>query len=226
MEHFGIVLKKRKYDFYLKREEYALINDRNSLKFQKKLVSAYADKEGKKYTKEWCERHREKCLKNFDINMQYFLSLNWNKFNSALEKFLERNKEFIKIDDLNKFDKKSGYYMMVLDKYCQIYIGTTENIKKRIQQHWSQSKPFDRLIFPMNDVENSILSIDSFRALDTTRIYVLTTNDLYDKEDKYISDFPQEFVLNRMRGGKIKFGYIEACSKMRKRNISKMNLSK
>ena len=26
---------------------------------------------------------------------------------------------------------------MVLDEYAQAYIGTSSNIKKRIQQHWS-----------------------------------------------------------------------------------------
>ncbi len=60
--------------------------------------------------------------------------------------------------------------MLVLDEYKQVYIGQSTDIKSRILHHRSKKKPFDRLIF--GSVENSILSIDSFGALDTTRIYI------------------------------------------------------
>lgn len=38
---------------------------------------------------------------------------------------------------------------MILDKYCQIYVGTTDDIKSRIQQHWSFSdvKRLNAIIF-------------------------------------------------------------------------------
>ena len=62
--------------------------------------------------------------------------------------------------------------MMVLDKYKQAYIGKSDNIEQRIRHHWSQNKSFDRTLFPMYAVEKSVFSIDFFRALDTTRIYV------------------------------------------------------
>jgi hypothetical protein len=60
-----------------------------------------------------------------------------------IEGFLERNRQFTGVSDLNLYDGKSGYYMMVLDEYSQVYIGTTNDIKRRIRQHWSNSKPFD-----------------------------------------------------------------------------------
>jgi len=40
--------------------------------------------------------------------------------------------------------------------------------KEHIRQHWSKTKQFDRLLW--GSVTESIISIDSFRALDTTRI--------------------------------------------------------
>ena len=42
-------------------------------------------------------------------------------------------------------------------------------MKKRILGHWNRQKEFDHLI--CGKIEESILSIDSFGALDTTRIF-------------------------------------------------------
>lgn len=39
---------------------------------------------------------------------------------------------------------------MVLDEYRQAYVGATDacvGIQKRIKQHWTGTKPFDRLIW-------------------------------------------------------------------------------
>lgn len=61
--------------------------------------------------------------------------------------FLKKYFGFEGVADLNEYDNNSGYYMLVLDKYKQIYIGTMYNIKKRIREHWVKRRPFDRLIF-------------------------------------------------------------------------------
>lgn len=37
--------------------------------------------------------------------------------------------------------------MMVLDYYKQVYIGISNNIKKRIMSHWNGKKSLERLIF-------------------------------------------------------------------------------
>jgi hypothetical protein len=57
----------------------------------------------------------------------------------------------------------------VLDRYRQAHIGQAEDIRDRIKRHWSRTKQFDRLIF--GDNGTSVLSIESFRVLDTTRIF-------------------------------------------------------
>ena len=63
-------------------------------------------------------------------------------------------------------------------------------------------KDFDRLIFGKKD--KSILSIDSFGALDTTRIFVKTISmarNLYLEEEKIVADFDSKYRLNRVAGG-------------------------
>lgn len=201
MLHFGVNVFARKYGLEISRENYAIINNRNSLgKYESEKIQ-YADEAGKFYTDEWCRNYKELCLENYDLNMKFFDSLNHDEFENELKNFLKKNKNFVEIKDLNKYSYVSGYYIMVLDKFCQVYIGTTDDIKRRIQQHWSRTKNFDRLLFPMFEVEKSVLSIDSFRALDTTRIYVYKTKNTFSKEDGYINTFSKKFVTNRLGGG-------------------------
>lgn len=203
MEHFGITLYASKYGLELNRENYAIINNKSS--FPRKyegLKDAYADETGRYYTDTWCLAHREKCLENFDLNMKFFQSLNHDEFEHEIISFLQTHRQFKEIVDLNECDGISGYYLMVLDKYCQIYIGTTDNIKRRIRQHWTKTKSFDRLLFPMDAVNTSIIAIDSFRALDTTRIFIYATYDRYTQEDAFINCFPPKFISNRIGGGK------------------------
>ena len=108
--------------------------------------------------------------------------------------------EFVEISDLKNYIGISGIYVMVLDEYKQVYIGITNNgIKERIKQHWNANKEPERLIF--GQAFNSVLSIDSFGALDTTRIFVKTDGDLYAIENKFVEEFDKRFLLNRTMGG-------------------------
>lgn len=214
MEHFGIKLRKSKYGMELVRENYAIINNKSSLPKNKFLENkgAYTDETGRYYTDEWCCAYRKLCLENFDLNMRFYQSLDHNKFQQSLTNFLSVHKEFEEISDLNKYNAISGYYILVLDKYCRVYIGTTMNIKRRILQHWAKVKAFDRLLLPMYNVDTSILSIDSFRALDTTRIFVYVTNNTYIQEDNFINFFPSEFVSNRLAGGKVENNFLSVLA--------------
>ena len=107
-------------------------------------------------------------LVSFDKHMDYFSKLLETEFNSDLEKALKRFKNFEEVKDLNNC-QFSGVYIMVLDKYKQIYVGVSNNIKKRIEQHWSKIVSKDYL---PNSTNESPMGIDCFKALDTTRIYV------------------------------------------------------
>jgi len=154
--------------------------------------------------------------------MQFFASLNHDDFQSELNSFLKKNTRFVEVTDLTQYNQVSGYYIMVLDKYCQVYIGTTNDIMRRIHQHWTKSKSFDRLLFPMYAVDRSVLSIDSFRALDTTRIFVYATKKTYTSENKYINSFSPQFVSNRLGGGMFSngiLGVLEAGSTIKSRKL-------
>ena len=78
---------------------------------------------------------------------------------------------------------------MILDKYKQIYVGVTSNIKKRIKQHWNKIVKKDYLY---NEFHNMPMGIDSFKALDTTRIFVQN----YEKEIKSTNNMLSQLILN------------------------------
>lgn len=156
------------------------------------------------YTDDYVERHYRDCMENFDLNMEFFKNINKEEFDEYLSKFVKKNK-FNEVDDLNLLKATQGIYIMVLDEYKQVYIGTAAynaNIKNRIMTHWSSKKHFRRLI--NGRIENSILSIDSFGALDTTRIFykqVASNEKIYLLEEQYINEFKSEYRLNRVAGG-------------------------
>ena len=152
------------------------------------------------------EEMKQKILYNFDLNMTYFQSLNKEKFDNEIQNFAISHPEFKEITNLNEYNNKQGIYIMILDEYKQIYVGITLNksgIKGRIVQHWCSQKPACRLLF--GNEFTSKISIDSFRHLDTTRIFACTyenadINFLHEQEENLIKSFPSEFICNRMIG--------------------------
>ena len=131
----------------------------------------YAMRKAPYYTDKKCKYLQEIALENFDYNMKYFKSLNAEKFNTEIDDFIKNHPKFEIVQDLREYKTTAGIYIMILDEYKQVYIGITRGktgVKGRIQAHWSRQMPLDRLIW--GGVKTSIISIDSFRALDTTRI--------------------------------------------------------
>ncbi|AXH99838.1 hypothetical protein DV702_08880 [Sporosarcina sp. PTS2304] len=148
--------------------------------------------------------------------MEYFRSLSKERFNEVLQDFIDKNSDFTEITDLTLVNGTSGYYVMVLDEYSQVYIGTSRDIKKRIQQHWTMQMYFDRMIF--GDTNHSILSVNSFRALDTTRIFAYATSNIFTLEDQFMNQFESEYLLNRTAGG-VLGGLSEAVAKRKIRSL-------
>ncbi len=201
MMHFGVNVRQCKYALKLNREEFAIINQTPSLPIFQSLVEKNAyDGSEKKYRLEWCEEYRKLCLQNFDLNMKFFSILDRERFNRAIMSFLRKNRGFEPVENLSKYSEVEGYYLMVLDEYKQAYIGKAYDIKRRIMQHWSRNIPFDRILFPMYAVEASCLSIDCFRALDTTRIFAWKRAEADWVEARLIASFPKEFLCNRIGG--------------------------
>lgn len=136
------------------------------------------------------------------MNMAHFASLDPVEFEATLQLALDGHPDMVEVTDLTEWVGVPGVYIMVLDEYRQVYVGASSEsagIAKRIRQHWTNQKEFDRLIW--GGVKTSILSIDSFRALDTTRIFAMMTGDYFNEEISVLAQFPPKFALNRIIGG-------------------------
>lgn len=208
IKHFGVNALEKPSGLKLTRENYI-----EKIVFKSSDLKEY-------FTDSIIKDHTEACLYNYDKNMEYFRLLSNEDFNGELKNFVSKNINFKEITDLASVDGKPGYYIMVLDEYAQAYIGTSRDIKKRIQQHWSRQMYFDRMIF--GSKENSILSINSFRALDTTRIFVYITSKTYELEDKLINQFDNKYLLNRTAGGLLD-GLSEVIANGKTRDLSELN---
>jgi hypothetical protein len=154
------------------------------------------------YTAAWCERQQSRALENYDLNMAFFSRLDVAAFESAVNEVVASHPGLIEVFDLNDWVDVTGVYVMVLDDFKQIYVGMTRakgGIRDRIRKHWSTSKQFDRLIY--GDVYTSVISVDSFRGLDTTRIFAMKSNKPETTEAKIVASVPSQYLLNRTGGG-------------------------
>ncbi|WP_415853626.1 hypothetical protein [Sinomonas sp. G460-2] len=210
VEHFGERINYGRYGYRLSRDTYALINKRSSTYSRREDVGEaawaawdwmYEDDEHRVHTDEWCALQREAALENFDLNMAFFAQIDPEAFEAALEQMLVKTKQLRLVEDLRMLDGVAGAYVMVLDEYRQVYIGSAWDIRKRIKQHWAGTKEFDRLIW--GGKHQSVLSIDSFRALDTTRIFAAGTVNGFELEERLERNFPPDYALNRVGGGEI-----------------------
>lgn len=211
--HFGIPVRAtRGLGLRLTRDTYARINKKSSMPRSSRemdperwdrLSEIYEDEDHRIHTDAWCAEHQIRALKNFDINMTHFASLDAEEFEQALQQAIAGHVKLSEVTDLSKWAGLPGLYMMVLDEYRQVYVGATDQtggVMARIKQHWAGTQSFDRLIW--GDVETSILSIDSFRALDTTRIFAVKTSTSFVDENPVLELMPEKFTLNRVRGGR------------------------
>lgn len=208
VKHFGETLRASRYSYRCKRHEYAQPNKTNTLWTQREDCTEeqwaaeawkFEDDEHLIYSDEFCKLQREAALENFDLNKAFFRQLSGNDFLDALNGLLEKHKNLKSVTDLPAWDGVEGVYVMVLDLYKQAYIGQAYDIRARIKRHWSGVKQFDRLIFGTK--ESSVLSIDSFRALDTTRIFAAKTTRGLQLEERLVKAVPADFLLNRVPGG-------------------------
>lgn len=71
--YFGVAIREGKYGLKLTRESYAIISNKNSLSPFSSIQ--YADEKGEFYTNEWCTKHLEDCLMNYDLNIRFFSQL-------------------------------------------------------------------------------------------------------------------------------------------------------
>lgn len=210
--HLGITARgSRELGLRVTRDTYARINKRSSFYWTHEdapelwdtVAERYEDTEHRIYTDAWCAELQAQALTNFDLNTAHFASIDHSQFDDALQRAVRSQRGMAGVTDLTKWDGVLGLYIMVLDEYRQAHVGATDHVggvMARIKQHWAGTKQLDRLVFP--DARTSILAIDSFRALDTTRIYALKTSLSFDDENPLLDQFPPEYMLNRIRGGR------------------------
>lgn len=210
VEHFGELVRPGKYGLRLTREMYALVNKKSSTRIPEQLLTDelraalaphYEDSELTIHTDEFCRQQRQRALENYDLNMAFFASIPRESFEDALSEMLRKHKRLRPVTDLKKLDGEWGAYVLVLDGYRQAYIGQAWDMRKRIKAHWNGTKQFDRLLW--GSVEESVMSIDSFRPLDTTRIFASKTINYDALETRLVSTFPPDFLLNRIGGGAV-----------------------
>ncbi len=146
--HFNEKVIELKYKLKINKDDYLNKTNYNSFLHH-----------GFKYSEEEFERKKIDAGKNYDINMDYYKTLDINEFNEEVNKFIDKYENLEEIKDLSKLKGFRGLYLMVLDEYKQVYIGQSSDIRKRIRQHWVARKPMDRLVF--GGIENSKISIDS-----------------------------------------------------------------
>lgn len=162
------------------------------------------------YNEEFIKRNKEAILKNLSLNLKFYTKLDSEEFNKNFDKVLKlkKNNGLKKVTDLKEYIGKKGIYIMVLDKYKQIYIGQSKrDVVERIINHWKRKVEFENLL--IGKVNESKLSIDTFGMLDTTRIYIEDIDPLYynnsekiDKREEYlINSIPEQYLINKVGGG-------------------------
>lgn len=148
-KHFGETLRASKYSHRLTRDEYALVNKRNSIRPPREYctdaewegdVRAFEDQDQTLLTDEYCAMHREAALENFDQNMAFFKQLSGKDFLKAMAGMLAKHKNLRPLTDLAPFDRVEGIYVMVLARHKQAYVGQATDIRNRIKRRWSGTK--------------------------------------------------------------------------------------
>lgn len=203
VKHFGVNVRNKEGGLKLTEDNYTHITIRKT--FDKSVY----------YSLEEIEVQFEIASPYFKLSMRYFSSLNNSEFRDFVSKYTQ-SFNFTEIVDLNTLQDVSGYYLLVLDDYSQVYLGISKNMKKRIMAHWSREIPLDHLIFSHSD--GRPFSIDSFRALDTTRIYALYDDFLY-SEYKMMSKIPMQFLLNTAFSGIFETPVPNILERIRERNM-------
>lgn len=106
---------------------------------------------------------------NIKQNLSFFTSLDKKSFNRELLKIVKKYhfKRITKLADI-----EDCLYIMVFDQYKQFYIGQSRNsVRERIKRHWTANVDDFRRVW-VGGKKFSRISVDEFKILDCTRIYI------------------------------------------------------
>lgn len=219
VKHFEIPLPRSEDELRLTRENYICTTRDGRYYLERGRL--------RKSPEEW-DAVREGALRNYDLTMCYCERLRRDDFEHAIERLPEEFPVLEPVDDLTDWTDVPGVYVLVLDDYKQAYVGLARSrggIRQRIVVHWQRKLAFNRLL--AGAPEQSILSIDSFRALDTTRILAARVGDGPDAaveaarlECAVFESVPEAFLCNRTAAGDLPGGLHEAIARRRYRRLA------
>lgn len=165
-------------------------------------VADYMNKRLNYYIQKWIDEN-DKPLKGnhlFD-NLAYWyltyenhissrLLLDKESYRKTIEDFLKNNPSFYEVFDLNELNNVKGIYLLILDNYCTYYIGQSNDMKKRIKQHWNRKNYWTGT------------GIDLYKPKDTTQVFVLpTSKNNLDKYEKEFVKYLAKYSNNVLPGG-------------------------
>jgi hypothetical protein len=159
----------------------------------------FRDEEQTRFSDAFLLWNRDQALRNFDLSLAYFDTLDADEFETALTTVLSKGRSLHPVEDLTEWEGVEGVYVMVFDGFKQLYVGQSTNIRKRVRQHWTGRKSFDRLVY--GTPYESILPVDELRALDTTRLYAARSLRPDTLEERLKGAAGPRFTLNRTAGG-------------------------
>lgn len=207
-EHFDDQIRSHRLGHKMTRGLYGYPNRKPHQRYRREQMSkdmwegsawGYRDEEHAEHSDAYLLVQRDRALRNFDLSMAHFETLDGDDFEAALQKVLATDKRFVPVESLTSWNEVPGVYIMVFDEYRQFYVGQSDDIRKRIRSHWTGRKGFDRLLF--GSMYSSIFPVDELRALDTTRIYAVHSSRPFSLEERAEKAADQRFCLNRIGGG-------------------------
>lgn len=164
------------YFFGMKYVSNDIVSKRLNIKQFRIEFLEEVEKEHKKRTDEYGnERYKEyihdidKYVQNVSINLESFLKLNKNDFESEIGRIVSKY-HFVQVENISSF--KNCLYLVILDDYKQFYVGKSErSLKNRMRKHWTAKIVPGRHLWD-GGFESSRIKFDDFKIFDTTRIFV------------------------------------------------------
>lgn len=137
--------------------------------------------------------HRDEAQRLFDAFIPKVKRRKRARYDDEIAEFCHEN-GFVQIESLRTHAARgAGAYVMVLDGYLSVYFSVVPNVASSIIAHWDALLDLDAI------QSLDTLPIDAFKALDTTRIFVKTTEkrNLEKLRSKLEDLVPYRYALNQ-----------------------------
>jgi hypothetical protein len=196
---FGNVMSRATYGYPSRTPHQRFRRDQMPARYWAERAWQFRDEEQTRFSDAFLLWNRDRALRNLDLSLAYFATLDADDFETALTAVLSKGRSLRPVEYLTEWEAVEGVYVMVFDNFKQLYVGQSTNIRKRVRQHWTGRKGFDRLVW--GTPYDSILPVDELRALDTTRLYAARSLHPNTLEERLERAADPRFTVNRTAGG-------------------------